>query len=157
MVFMPPKTKAGRRTIKLGEGTLHVLRKQKARQQLDRAVAGKRWQEMGLIFTSKVGTPLSSPNVLQEFKALLEVAGLRKIRFHGLRHTAASLMLNHGIPALVVSKILGHSKPSTTLDIYGHLIPFMQDGVANLMDELVTPVPVEMGESVDLPVLSKGS
>lgn len=73
---------------------------------------------------------------------------MQKIRFHDLRHTAASLMLNHGIPVLVVSKVLGHSKPSTTLDYYGHLIPIMQDDVARLMDELVTPVPVNMGESV---------
>ena len=47
-----------------------------------------------------------------------------------------------------------HSKPSTTLDIYGHLIPVMQDGVAILMDELVTPIPVEMGESVSSDKLS---
>ena len=71
-------------------------------------------------------------------------AGLPKHRFHDLRHTAASIMLNRGVPALVVSKILGHSKPSTTLDIYGHLIPIMQEGVAQTMDELFTPIRVEM-------------
>jgi integrase len=148
MVFMPPKTRAGRRTIKLGEETLHILRKHQDRQETDKAIAGKRWQENNLIFPSKVGTLQSPSNLLKEFKALLVEAGLRKIRFHDLRHTAASLMLNHGIPVLVVSKVLGHSKPSTTLDIYGHLIPIMQDDVARLMDELVTPVPVNMGESV---------
>jgi len=47
---------------------------------------------------------------------------------------------------LVVSKILGHTKPSTTLDIYGHLIPVMQEEAARIMDELVTPIPVEMGD-----------
>jgi integrase len=45
------------------------------------------------------------------------------IQFHNLRHTSASLMLNRNIPAIVVSKRLGHAKPSTTLDIYGHLMP----------------------------------
>ena len=54
-------------------------------------------------------------------------------------------MLNRGVPALVVSKILGHSKPSTTLDIYGHLIPNMHEGVAQTMDELFTPIQVDMG------------
>ena len=82
---------------------------------------------------------------------------MRGIRFHDLRHTAASLMLNHGVPALVVSKILGHSKPSTTLDIYGHVIPVMQDSVASLMDDLLTPIPVNMGEPVDIESLSEGS
>ena len=64
---------------------------------------------------------------------------MSKIRFHDLRHTAASLMLNHGIPVIVVSRMLGHSKPSITLDIYGHLYHEMQDEAARLMDELVSP------------------
>ena len=59
-------------------------------------------------------------------------------------------MLNHGVPVIVVSKILGHYRPGTTLDIYGHLIPIMQDGVAKLMDELVTPIPIKMGDSIEL-------
>jgi integrase len=69
------------------------------------------------------------------------------IRFHDLRHTAASLMLNRGVPGFVVSRILGHSKPSTTMDIYGHLIPAMHEGLGNLMDELLTPIQVEMGDT----------
>jgi len=50
---------------------------------------------------------------------------------------------------IVVSKMLGHSKTSTTLDIYGHLMPTMQDEAARIMDELVTPIKLEMGNSVD--------
>ena len=49
-------------------------------------------------------------------------------------------MLNHSVPVIVVSKILGHSKPSITMDIYGHLYNEMQDEAAQLMDELVTPI-----------------
>jgi len=67
-------------------------------------------------------------------------AGLPEIRFHDLRHTAATLMLMNGIPLIVVSRRLGHSKPSVTLDIYGHYLPGMQEKAANLMDELVTPI-----------------
>jgi len=66
------------------------------------------------------------------------------VRFHDLRHTAASLMLNNGIPVIVVSKILGHSKPSITLDIYGHLYNEMQVEASRLMDELVSPVKVNL-------------
>jgi hypothetical protein len=69
------------------------------------------------------------------------------IQFHNLRHTAASLMLNRNIPAIVVSKRLGHAKPSTTLDIYGHLMPEGQDEAARLMDELITSIPVEIPSS----------
>jgi integrase len=61
-------------------------------------------------------------------------------------------MLKRDVSNFVVSKILGHSKPSTTLDIYGHLIPVMHEGVGNLMDDLLTPIPVVMGESA-IPVI----
>ena len=70
------------------------------------------------------------------------------MRFHDLRHSAASLMLNNGIPVIVVSKVLGHAKPSITLDIYGHLYNEMQGEVARLMDELVSPVKADFPSSV---------
>jgi len=69
---------------------------------------------------------------------------LREIRFHDLRHTAASLMLNHGIPPLIVSKRLGHSKVSITLDTYGHLLPGMQQETADFIDGLVTPLELKL-------------
>ena len=53
-------------------------------------------------------------------------------------------MFNHGIPAIVVSRRLGHSKVSITLDIYGHLFPEMQDEAAELIDDLITPVEIEL-------------
>ena len=55
-----------------------------------------------------------------------------------------SLMLNNGVPPIVVSRILGHSKPSITLDLDGHLYHEMQDKAAKIMDELVTPIKVEL-------------
>lgn len=83
-------------------------------------------------------------NLRMDFNRVLEGAGLPKIRFHDLRHTAASLMLNNNVPPLVVSRILGHSKPSVTLDIYGHLYHASLNEAAILMDHLVTPVKVEL-------------
>ena len=66
------------------------------------------------------------------------------IRFHDLRHTAASLMINNGAAVFVVSKRLGHAIPSITMDIYGHLIPMMQEGIAELIDEITTPISVDL-------------
>lgn len=57
-------------------------------------------------------------------------------------------MLNHGIPVIVVSKILGHAGPSTTMDIYGHLIHEMQGEAAQVIDDLVTPIRVEITDSI---------
>jgi hypothetical protein len=58
-------------------------------------------------------------------------------------------MLNRGIPVYVVSRILGHSKASTTLDIYGHLIPVMHEGIGDMIDGWLTPVPIDMGERLE--------
>jgi integrase len=142
--FVEPKTKAGRRTIKLGEGTLQVLREHRERQVMLKEKAGARWQENDLIFPNTVGAPGDPSNLRIDFNRTLARAGLGKIRFHDLRHTAASLLLNHNVPVIVVSKMLGHSKPSITLDIYGHLYNEMQDEAAEIMDKLVTPIAVQL-------------
>jgi integrase len=76
------------------------------------------------------------------FKKTLKDAMLPEIRFHDLRHTAASLMLNNGVPVLVVSKRLGHAKPSITSDVYGHLISNMQEHAAEVMDQFITPLEI---------------
>jgi integrase len=94
------------------------------------------------IDTSEVGTPILFRNLLRDFQILLRKAGLPKIRFHDLRHTAASITLNHGISVIVVSRRLGHARPSITLVIYGHLIPSMQVKAAQMMDELITPLEI---------------
>ena len=142
--FCEPKTKAGRRTILLGRGSLQILRTHRQRQENEKAEAGKNWQENGLIFPSSIGTPLDLRNLLRDFKGTLKLAGLPDMRFHDLRHTAASLMLLHNVPVLTVSRRLGHAKPSTTLDVYGHLIPGMQEVAARVMDEVVTPVMLDL-------------
>jgi integrase len=87
--------------------------------------------------------------LLRDFKHLLQDAVLPEIRFHDLRHTAASLMLNDGTPPIVVSRRLGHSKASITLDVYGHLIPDMDAKAAEGIDRLLVPgvFPQEILES----------
>lgn len=142
--FVEPKTKSGKRTMKLGEGTLQVLREHKSQQELWKMKKGERWQENDLIFPTSIGIPGDPGNLRIDFNRTLVSAGLSRIRFHDLRHTEASLLLNHGVPVIVVSKMLGHSKPSTTLDIYGHLYKEMQDEAAEVMDKLVTPIAVQI-------------
>jgi integrase len=147
-IFQEPKTRSGLRTIQLGEGTLHVLRAHLEHQKLQKAAISQRWKDFDLIFPSSIGTPLDPSNLRLDFKRVIERAGIPKVRFHDLRHTAASLMLNNGIPVIVVSKILGHSKPSVTLDIYGHLYNEMQGEASRLMDELVSPVKVNLASKI---------
>jgi len=145
--FSRPKTRYGKRSIDLGNKSIEVLRNHYEYQQKERQTAGEKWVENGLIFTNSLGGPINPRNLLRNFKALLKEAGLVPIRFHDLRHTAASLLLNQGIPVLAVSRRLGHARASITLDIYGHLIPSMQSEIAKLIDELVIPIPVDLADS----------
>ena len=140
--FSAPKTRLGKRSVALGSKTIELLRKHYERQKDEIRAAGDKWQEHGLIFTTSLGGPIHPRNLLRDFKIILKHAGLPIIRFHDLRHTAASLMLNNNIAPIIVSRRLGHAKASITLDIYGHLIPSLQTEVAEKIDELITPIPV---------------
>ena len=140
--YAPPKTKFGKRTLSLGDQSIEVLRRHYDLQHEERMAQGERWVEHGLIFTTSIGTPIHARNLIRYFKKILNEAGLTEIRFHDLRHTAASIMLNHGIPVIVVSRRLGHARPSITLDVYGHLIPNMDEIAAQRIDELVIPIEI---------------
>jgi integrase len=142
--FSAPKTRHGKRTIPLGVKTIDILRKHYQLQQAERQAAAEAWQEHDLIFTTSNGTPIHPRNLLRDFKILLRNAGLPAIRFHDLRHTAASLMLNDNIAPIMVSRYLGHARASITMDIYAHLIPTMQAEVADRIDDLILPVPVQL-------------
>ena len=111
---------------------------------LQKDILGKQWMEHDLILPCSVGTPNDPSNLRTDFNNTLAKAGVPKIRFHDLRHTAASLLLNHNVPVIIVSRMLGHSKPSITLDIYGHLMHEMQGEATETMEMLVAPVPVQL-------------
>ena len=140
--FSPPKTKAGSRTIVLGERTIAIFKEHHQKWLQRRENFDPDWAREDLIFTEEDGSPLRYRRVYSEFKALLESAALPDIRFHDLRHTAASQMLVNGVDILTVTRRLGHAKSSVTLDIYGHLTPGAQEKAASVMDNLTTPVAI---------------
>ena len=136
-MFSEPKSKHGRRNIVLGNNAVDILKSQKAIVDILKDKAGDRWNDLDLVFPSEMGTPVTGSNIRRAFRKLLAASGLPKIRFHDLRHTSASLMLNHGIPVIIVSQRLGHKKPSITSDVYGHIIPGKQEEAAQLLDNLM--------------------
>lgn len=145
LVFGDLKTHSSLRTIKLGNYVLNELREQKLRQKTEIEWAGRQWKDNDLIFPTSIGTPVNSSNLVKDFKKILTRSGLPNIRFHDLRHTAATLMISHGVPVHVVSKILGHSNVSVTLNIYTHSNTDMQEQAARIMDDLTTPIAFDMG------------
>jgi integrase len=80
---------------------------------------------------------LRPDRVRRQFQQLLADAGLPHMRFHDLRHSAATILMSMGVPAKVVQEILGHANISMTLGIYSHVLPGMQDDAMGKWDDLL--------------------
>ncbi len=92
-----------------------------------------------LVFCNTLGKPLDDSHVLlREFYPLLGRAGLPRMRFHDLRHTAATLLLGRGVNPKIVSEMLGHASIRITLDIYSHVLPDMQDQAAAALEGVLS-------------------
>ena len=131
-----PKTKHSRRQITLTTLACEALRAHRTRQAAERLAAGSAWDgALDLVFPNTIGRPLDGMNLLHYFfYPLLQRAGLTRIRFHDLRHTAATLLLGRGVNPKIVSEMLGHASIGITLDIYSHVLPDMQAQAAAEMD-----------------------
>ena len=93
-----------------------------------------------LVFPSEVGTPIEMNNFSERvFKPLLSRAGLRRIRFHDLRHSYGSLLIQAGASLAYVRDQMGHSSIQVTVDIYGHLIPGANMAFVDKLDGRTSP------------------
>lgn len=116
-----PKTERGRRTLPLPAVAIEALKEHRTRQLEERLKAGEAWQNRDLVFPNGRGNYLQPTRMLRMFGEVLQAAGLPHMRFHELRHSAATLLLAMGVDARVIQEILGHSHISITLGIYGHV------------------------------------
>jgi len=137
LVWGEPKSARARRTVPLPAPALAALREHRRRQLEERLALGEAWQETGLVFTSSIGTPLDPRGVQRLLQRLLQQAGLRHVRFHDLRHTAASFLLALGVHPRMAMETLGHSQVSLTLDTYSHVLPALQREAAERLGELL--------------------
>jgi integrase len=124
------------RVVKLARKAVEALRGHRKRQNEERLRAGALWLDADLVFATTRGTPLDVGNLTYgSFRPLLERAGLRRIRFHDLRHTCATVLLSKGTHPKIVQEMLGHANISQTMDTYSHVLPDMQDRAVAAMDE----------------------
>jgi integrase len=133
-----PKTARSRRTLDLAPVAVAALRRQRVRQKEARLAAGDLWQDTrGLVFTDELGRALRGANVTHTFSDSLARLGLPHVRFHDLRHGAASMLLAQGVSLKVVSETLGHSGIAVTADTYAHLTSEQRRGAADAIERAI--------------------
>ena len=129
--FTEPKTGAGRRSVTLPTVAIDALKVHRVSQNEERLALGPAWDDLDLVFANERGRPLERQNVLRRSsRPLLERAGLRPIRFHDLRHSAATLLLAEGVHPKVVQERLGLDDQRHD----GHLQPRSADDAARGRD-----------------------
>jgi integrase len=132
-----PKTAGSIREVLLPALTAEALREHHASQEEQRSLASTDWHHHGFVFTNDRGGPLSAHNLLpRDFYPLLEQLELPRIRFHDLRHTAATFLLSEGVHPKIVSEMLGHTDFGITLNLYSHVIPGLQAHAAGTFDRV---------------------
>lgn len=137
-----PKTARSRRTIPLPATARKALELRRQRQDADRAAAGSAWQDrQGLVFTDRVGQPLTPARVSSRFRDDIARVDVPRVRFHDLRHSAATMMLAEGVPLPVISEWLGHSGIAITAQHYAAVVPELRRDAAAAMDRAMDDEP----------------
>lgn len=149
LIFRPTKTVKGRRTIALTPSTSMMLRAHRERQEaLRMELSGKPLNDNDMVFCHGDFTPLKPDSVSGAWAELAERAGMGQVRLHDCRHSHASILLKQNIHPKIVQERLGHATISTTLDIYSHVTPGMQEAATLRFDETMN---VSYNKSVLIP------
>ncbi|MFJ5123152.1 tyrosine-type recombinase/integrase, partial [Kitasatospora sp. NPDC088548] len=112
---------------------LFSLRAHRKQQAQEKEKAGAGWVESGHVFTRPDGHPIEPATLTRHFKALLRRAHLRQIRFHDLRHSTATLLLEQGVELVVIKELLGHAHIGVTATVYAHVRLRLQHDAIDLL------------------------
>lgn len=121
LTALPTKTESSERRIALPTPCLRSLEQHRSRQLQEREAAGESWQNSGYVFTRPNGAPIEGTTLTRHFTTLLRRARLRRIRFHDLRHSTATLLLEQGVELVVIKELLGHAHIGVTATVYAHV------------------------------------
>jgi integrase len=131
------KTKASVRSISIPDTLIKQLNKERKTCNGNKLKYGSVYEDNDLVICTKHGRPVQSTNLIRGFKKDVKKVGLPVIRFHDLRHTHATMLISQNINPKIISERLGHARIGITLDIYSHVLPSMQQEVANKLDEMM--------------------
>jgi integrase len=135
--FIEPKTPHSRRKVSMTSKLAGFLAEYKLERERLYYQIGKTTTLDDLVFATIEGKPLNPPSLSREFARIVRKAGLENVRFHDLRHTFASLMLQRGVAPKVISEALGHASVAFTMDTYSHILPGMQEDAMAMLDEIL--------------------
>jgi integrase len=134
-ILNDPKSTKGRRLVSLTPSTTLLLRSLRERQEADGIIQGYAINDDSPVFRYRDGSPILPRGYSGAFTKIMHRAGLEGYRLHDARHAHATLMLKQGIHPSIVQSRLGHAKVSTTLDIYSHVVPGLQEAAALRFEE----------------------
>lgn len=132
-----PKTKSGVRKLSVLPSLMEALRHHRVRQMENKLAFGKEYQDNQLVVCRPDGRYINPATFSNAFGDFLKTHELRHIRWHDLRHTNATLMLQAGVPAKVASERLGHANISITMDIYTHVTQELQQEAAEKLEDAI--------------------
>ena len=134
-IYQAPKTDKSKRSVALTPSSVLVLRALRERQEADGLLQGYAVNGDTHVFRYRYGSPILPRALSGAFGKIMRRAGLEGYRFHDTRHAHATLMLRQGVHPKIVQERLGHAKVGTTLDIYSHVTPGLQEAAALRFDE----------------------
>ncbi|MFH8795567.1 tyrosine-type recombinase/integrase [Streptomyces sp. NPDC017941] len=133
LTTLPTKTRASERRIALPTRCVQSLKLHHEQQEREREAAGATWQHDAHVFTTVQGRPIDPTNLTRTFTTSLRRAGLRRIRFHDLRHSTATLLLEQGLELVVIKELLGHAHIGVTATVYAHVrLRLQRDAIDSL-------------------------
>jgi integrase len=136
-VHKPPKSATSSRAVHYDDDTAAVLARYQATKAAQKLAAGPAWPDTGLFFVRPDGRPWNPQSVSQRFRRVTARAGLPPIRFHDLRHVAATISLQGGVDIKVVQELLGHTTSTLTRDTYTSVVEDLHRDAANAVARLM--------------------
>ena len=133
-VIKSPKTEAGVRDIRIGDEVMSVLREERKRYLEDALTQGIGFQNLNFVIRQSDGSPIRPDSMSRKWRRFLDDKKLPSIRFHDLRHSNATALIQAGVNARVVQQRLGHSDVNITLNTYTHVLPEMDMEAAEKLD-----------------------
>ncbi|WP_302326121.1 tyrosine-type recombinase/integrase [Enterocloster lavalensis] len=137
LILTTPKSDKSRRTIPMNDFVIHQLREHKQQQEEEKRRYADIYMDRDLVFCREDGSFINPRFLLQNFQDILKRAGIRKYRFHDLRHTVASLLIEHNESPKAIQELLGHSSITVTMDIYGHISEDSKRGTINRLGDIL--------------------